>query len=602
MTNKLIKFRVQNFKSIQDSGWIEVGNCSCLVGINEAGKTNVLLALWKLNPANNEPIVPLSDYPRKKFVDYEETTGEEIFIEAVFEFGEELTKEMRKHLGNSEDVYEHIHIKVSRDFAGNHFVDLLDKELQDVEIDMEVSELILKEIPKFVYYSDYGNLDSEIYLPHVIENFGRKNLGERERAKSRSLKVLFEFVKLKPQEILELGRETYSHPNHGRPSETQIAQEREQKKKREILLQSASNKLTEDFKEWWKQGNYRFRFQADGNHFRIWVSDNVRTEEIELEGRSRGLQWFFSFFLVFLVESKDSHSNCILLLDEPGISLHPIAQFDLIQFFNSLAKENQLLYTTHSPFLVNPDNLADVKAVFVDEKGLSSVSADLRKNDKVAEKSIYPVHAAIGLTVADSLLLGCQPILVEGTSDQIYLQLIKNTLLNQGKYKNNKEMVFIPTGGVKGMSTVISIVTGRDNSLPFVVLDADTRGKEKEKSLKKGDYKDEQKKIIMVSDILGAGEFEVEDLFPVEELAKVFSKKFRGNSTDYFEDVFDRAKPIINQMEDFAKQNGYTLELGWKVELAIGFQRIFPRIIDKIDETVVGNWKKLFDIFTKQVE
>lgn len=597
MTNKLLKFRVQNFKSIQDSGWIEVGNCSCLVGINEAGKTNLLLALWKLNPANNEPIVPLSDYPRKKFVDYEETKGEEIFIEAVFEFGEDLTKEIRKHLGNSEELYKQI--EISRDFAGNHYVQFLAEELKDIEITYEVHELIVDAMPSFVYYSDYGNLDSEIYLPHVIANFGRNDLGEKERAKSRSLKVLFEFVKLKPQEILELGRETYSHPNHGRPNETQIAQEREQKKKREILLQSASNKLTEDFKEWWKQGNYRFRFQADGNHFRIWVSDNVRTEEIELEGRSRGLQWFFSFFLVFLVESKDSHSNCILLLDEPGISLHPIAQFDLIQFFNSLAGENQLLYTTHSPFLVNPDNLADVKAVFVDEKGLSSVSADLRKNDKVAEKSIYPVHAAIGLTVSDTLFLGCQPILVEGPSDQIYLQLVKNTLLSKGKYKNNKEMVFIPTGGVKGMSTVISIVTGRDNSLPFVILDADTPGKEKEKSLKKGNYKDDQKKVILVSDILGEGEFEIEDLFPVEELAKVFSKKFRGNSTDDFEYVFDKAKPIINQMEAFAKQNGYTLDLGWKVELAIDFQRIFPRIIDKIDDEVVGNWKKLFDIFTK---
>lgn len=597
MTNKLLKFRVQNFKSIQDSGWIEVGDCSCLVGINEAGKTNLLLALWKLNPANDEPIIPLSDYPRKKFVDYEENKGKEIFVEAVFEFGESLTKEIRKHLVNSEELYKQI--EISRDFAGNHYVQFLAKELEDVEITDEVYELIVKAMPNFVYYSDYGNLDSEIYLPHVIENFGRKDLGERERAKSRSLRVLFEFVKLKPKEIFELGREAFLNTNQGRPNETQIAQEREQKKKREILLQSASNKLTEDFKEWWKQGNYRFRFQADGNHFRIWVSDDVRTEEIELEGRSRGLQWFFSFFLVFLVESKDNHSNCILLLDEPGISLHPLAQFDLIQFFNSLAKENQLLYTTHSPFLVNPDNLADVKAVYVDEKGLSSVSADLRKNDKVAEKSIYPVHAAIGLTVSDTLFLGCQPILVEGPSDQIYLQLVKNTLLSKGKYKNNKEMVFIPTGGVRGMSTVISIVTGRDNSLPFVVLDADIPGKEKEKSLKKGNYKDDQEKIIMVSDILGEGEFEVEDLFPVEELAKVFSKKFRGNSTDDFEYIFDKAKPIINQMESFAKQNGYTLDHGWKVELARGFQRIFPRIIDKIDEGVVENWKKLFDIFTK---
>src|SRR5690606_37644820 len=102
--------------------------------------------------------------------------------------------------------------------------------------------------------------------------------------------------------------------------------------------------------------------------------------------------------------SKDTHSNCILLLDEPGLSLHPVAQFDLINFFNSLADQNQIVYTTHSPFLVNPDNLANVKAVYVDKDGSSSISSDLRKNSKIGEKSIYPVHAAIGLTISETLL------------------------------------------------------------------------------------------------------------------------------------------------------------------------------------------------------
>lgn len=65
---------------------------------------------------------------------------------------------------------------------------------------------ILSFLPKFVYYSNYGNLDSEIYLPHVIENLTRDNLGSKEAAKVKTLKVLFDFVDLKPQEILDLGR------------------------------------------------------------------------------------------------------------------------------------------------------------------------------------------------------------------------------------------------------------------------------------------------------------------------------------------------------------------------------------------------------------
>ena len=62
------------------------------------------------------------------------------------------------------------------------------------------------------------------------------------------------------------------------------------------MLASASTGFTKSFNEWWKQGNYTFEFQADGNFFRIWVSDSIRPEKIELESRSTGLQWFFSLF------------------------------------------------------------------------------------------------------------------------------------------------------------------------------------------------------------------------------------------------------------------------------------------------------------------
>lgn len=61
--------------------------------------------------------------------------------------------------------------------------------------------------------------------------------------------------------------------------------------------------------------------------------------------------------LVFLVESRGDHEDAILLLDEPGLSLHPLAQRDLSAFFDGLTKTNQILYTTHSPFLVDPDRL-----------------------------------------------------------------------------------------------------------------------------------------------------------------------------------------------------------------------------------------------------
>lgn len=130
-----------------------------------------------------------------------------------------------------------------------------------------------------------------------------------------------------------------------KPTEDEIKEKAEKKKERDILLQSASSKLTRDFRDWWSQGNYTFDFSADGKHFRIWVADEIRPEErIVLENRSTGLQWFLSFYLVFLVESQDSHSGAILLLDEAGLALHPLAQKDLSAFFNNLSKTNQIKY------------------------------------------------------------------------------------------------------------------------------------------------------------------------------------------------------------------------------------------------------------------
>jgi hypothetical protein len=161
-----------------------------------------------------------------------------------------------------------------------------------------------------------------------------------------------------------------------------------------------ATRLTTQFRDWWKQGEYRFRFEADGNHFRIWVSDDKRPEEIELEGRSTGLQWFLSVYLVFLVERADAHDDAILLLDEPGLSLHPLAQRDLSEFFEGLAKDNQLLCTCHSPFLVDADRLDRARKVFVDANGTSTVTSDLREGDGTQRGAAYAVYAPVGLSVS----------------------------------------------------------------------------------------------------------------------------------------------------------------------------------------------------------
>jgi len=81
---KLIKYRVTNFRSVKDSGDIEAGSVAALIGVNESGKTNLLLPLWKLNPAREGEIQPTSDYPKTIFSDVRANPGGFRFISADF--------------------------------------------------------------------------------------------------------------------------------------------------------------------------------------------------------------------------------------------------------------------------------------------------------------------------------------------------------------------------------------------------------------------------------------------------------------------------------------------------------------------------------------
>ncbi|TSE04367.1 AAA family ATPase [Aquimarina algiphila] len=621
---QLIKYKVHKFRSIKGTDWIDIDQWACFVGVNESGKTNLLLPLWRFNPADNATKIDLlHDYPRDEFSEINGEKSERLdepFIEVLFNIsasevetfenyysertiateddtastenseGEEDAKREPEKYGITN------YLLIKKDYNGNFYIHLANEngEQMSPDIDSDVTNEVFKKIcqhiPKFVYYSEYGNLDSDLYLPHVKDNLNRiTELTDKERMKARTLKILFSHLKLDPDEIMELGSENYPNNNPAQKTPEKIKEESRKKQERYAKLDSAATKLTKEFREWWNQGNYIFSFNADGNYFRIFVSDSERPEKIELESRSKGLQWFFSFFLVFLAESEDNHKNCILLLDEPGLSLHPNAQSDLILFFNQLSNKNQLLYTTHLPFLVDHNNLDKVKAVY-SENGLTQSSNDLGKADK-ERKAIQPVNAAIGITAAHSLLVGCDIVIVEGVSDQFYLTMIKNHLISKGEFQPKKEMVFIPVGGAKGVKPVVSIIQGTKGELPYTLLDSDQTGKQFQKSLNSGFYSKEKNKVIETDTFTGKEGSEIEDLFPIDRMVDSFDRIFRPDDDIEVED-FDSEKPIIPQLEEFAENAGITLELGWKVEIS---KKIKQRFDGDVPDEIEKQWIKLFE-------
>src|SRR5437879_5974894 len=189
---------------------------------------------------------------------------------------------------------------------------------------------------------------------------------------------MFKHVGLEAKAIADLGREEAAEAKRDGQlaTEEMIRRDQERKELRAVKTNSASLDITRRFSEWFHQRRHNIRYHADGDYFRIWISDDRRPGvEIELESRSKGFQWFFSFYLIFLVESDEGHKDAVLLLDEPGLHLHPTAQQELIEFFEELARSHQLLYTTHSPFLIDGQHLERIRPVREDASGHSAVSA-----------------------------------------------------------------------------------------------------------------------------------------------------------------------------------------------------------------------------------
>lgn len=666
----LDKFKIKNFRSILDSGFIETKNITSLIGENESGKTNVLLPLWKLNPvtiSSDSKLKLIDDYPRKKYNDiYNADPNSDLktqkFIEAEFVLSDQDKEFIEREFGINVDS-----ILLSRDYNNQLYIELHDngensyyKQLNEIsqnisaiikkfekeqdnnelctdlknlesniskenidklsadlkknnndkckkilmclenfyKLKVDLSNLatskIYQLIPKFIYYSDYGNLDSAICIPDIIKNNNTNS------NKKRTLNTLFEFVNLSPNEIYEMGNAITSNLTDEQKKEMQ-----EKINQRQTLLESAATKFTESFNIWWGQGNYNFKFELDGDYFRIKVADGLRHEYIELEHRSRGLQWFFSFYLVFLVESKKAHKNTILLLDEPGITLHPNSQKDLYLFFETLSQNNQLIYTTHSPFMINPNQLDKVYAVYVNSDGYTEITSDLRHTgNQKRNNSIYPAFAALGLSVSDTLLQGCIPVIVEGISDQIYLSMIKNALINKNILNTNKEIVFVPSSGTKGVKAILTLLSCiESNEYPYIIVDGDKAGLDLKQALEAGIYAGNEDKIITISDFMNDGE--IEDLLPKDLIIKTISYYLpkKSNTDDEFEDCIDGNKPICEEINQYCTNNCIELDKGYKVELAKKFKdRVLKRninVFDKMNTKQQDFVKKIFEKIIK---
>lgn len=382
-------------------------------------------------------------------------------------------------------------------------------------------------IPKLWYFSDYFSLPCRINLNEFSSG---KPTGSLTSEEFKIAKALFELSGLQLSDI---------------QSESNFEAFKAQ-------LEATSNSITDEMFEYWSTNqNLEIRFDIEHapnnvRYLNIRIYNSKHRVTLPLKNRSKGFLWFFSFLVWFSKIQGDKNSKYILLLDEPGLSLHASAQNDLLRFIEEkLAPNYQVIYTTHSPFMIDSLKLNEVRTVYDTQnpKVGSVVSDAVEEKDS---DTLFPLQAALGYTIAQNLYVSPKNLLVEGISDLVYLNHFSTLLKANGKEGLNEEITIVPVGGADKIATFISLMRGNELST-VCLLDTFTDQSAEARLKRMVEQKIiADKKILFYHTVIGQAYADIEDLFSKDEYLAFYNGAF-GKSVQLSDLSLDQ--PIMTQLK-----------------------------------------------------
>ena len=583
---KLTKAQVVLFRNVQDSNEVEIQeDITCLVGKNESGKTSFLQALHGLNPAVAKPL-SVMDYPawlsKAHKLDGKKLEDERP-VRAVFVLDDKEKAEVGSTFGEAVKGVTNVAVGRAyggtlafefdfdeaawvRDFVEQHCDGLVDHAsmpktaaalaetlqggTQQAPVEGEqdlrpaaaqarmklvqessntfdpkshVTRWLEQHLPKFLYFGRYD------ILPDTIEI---QRIGS---AKYEALKEEEQIAKA----LLELSS-----------ADVQVAAGTDYERRTRELNDTA-NVLTLEILNYWTQNtNIRVEIHADQvpqannqpvvKHLHVRLYDNEHMATLPFGERSSGFQWFFSFLCAFS-RYRLSGEPVIILLDEPALGLHARAQRDFLRYIEEkLAPRCQVIYTTHSPFMVQPKHLERVR--LVEDKGRkqgAKITKDVMSTDA---DTVFPLQGALGYDLAQNLFVGRYNLIVEGTSDFTYLQLLSDHLKAQGRKGLDDRCTIVPVGGAGQIATFAALLGSHVDAT--VLIDSTKQGNQRLDSIiQLGILK--QSRVIGVGEITKQPEADVEDLFEVSEYLHLFNEAFK---TKYKEADLKGQDPLVRRL------------------------------------------------------
>lgn len=328
-----------------------------------------------------------------------------------------------------------------------------------------------KRLPQFVYYSTYFQVHPRIDLHSLA---AREAAGDLDDAYDFGNLCLLRVVGLTAKELADLAA---GEPEHARFSNNLLDYQAALKAYHENLddrqnrLNAASVALTQQIRKVWGDEKVQLRFVADGRYLKVTVVDDLGVE-VELDQRSEGFRWLVSFFVVFRAQAEGDLKDAILLLDEPGLSLHALKQQQFRYTVGELAGDNQVIYTTHSPFMVGSDELDLVRIVEMKDR-----TAGTKVHTRVSvddPDSLYPLQAALGYELAQSMFTQSRNLVCEGYTDMLYIEALNVAARDAGSgFKH--PVALVPASSASKVIYYVTVLVSQQLKVA-ALLDSDQAG------------------------------------------------------------------------------------------------------------------------------
>lgn len=512
---KLYSFRIQNYKSIKDSGICYTEEkITIFAGKNGSGKSNILEALNKFST---------NDF------DFDEDNYNYDFERPIITVTYRLNEKEIAYIKNNYKVTIKEFVNVVLDTNNNDdFLYEVDFE-SDIDKYRESNKTIIDKVGKEnkienLIYADkveevVENVDEELQ-PSIIQLLKAKNIIEINKLKDGIDQYILDnfpqFIyqktienELKSVITLESVKKNDFHKDIYKLMNLSDADfdSTKDKSSRSRRGNRLSQELTGNFGSFFSQDKIELNFNLDGNSIVMDVIEPEKASKYEnkIENKSDGLRWFIAFYTKLnVIKSK----NVIILLDEPGMYLHAKACNEMLKIFDDISKESQIMLATHNPYLIDAKKLGIVRLV-LNEKDNSTIIEN--KPHKYRQDSdmdaLTPILTSIGYELTMSIHVGDQKnnLITEGISDYYFLQGMAKLL------KEKMDYLIIPSSSADKINYIASILIGWGLNT-IALVDSDTKGNKIA-----DDLNPLVDKCIFVSENNNES---IEDLFTKEEYCK----------------------------------------------------------------------------------